>query len=435
MKKLVIIFFFSLLSLAQGSKYAKIDSLMNYLFEKNKFMGQVSIREKGIQVFKKGYGYIDATKKSKSDGNSKYRIGSVTKTFTSVMVMQLVDEGKIKLSDKLTKFFPKIQNSDKIIVEHLLHQRTGILDFVNTDTIFHSKLTNRVEHDEILERMTTYKSDFEPDSQHKYSNSNHFLLGKIIEKITKKTFAENLKSRIVDKINLKNTYYTTKPTATEYAEVLSYMFNGSSWEVLPVSDLNLPFSSGGITSTAQDLTIFIENLFKGNLVSKSSLEKMKTMKNGYGMALVNFPFGERKFYGHNGKIDGFYSSVGYYPEDDMAISLITNGENFKYNEVMIGILSIYYSMPYRFPDFVQLDKKELEQYLGVYASSQIPLKITISEKNGQLIGQGTDQPSFQLDYASKDTFIFSAAKVEIFFKENGMELRQAGQKIEFTKEK
>ena len=351
------------------------------------------------------------------------------------MMMQLVEEKKILLSTKLNRFFPKIDQSDKITIEHLLYQRTGIKDYANADSTLTDVLGKPNTKELVLKKIENYTSIFEPDTKHEYSNSNYFILGLIIEKITKKSYAENLKTRISDKLQLKNTYYTNEKTDISKRESFSYMFNGENWEKIDEWNNDIAFSSGGIISTPEDLTKFIRSLFKGNLVSPASLELMKKLKDTYGMALIRFPFGERKFYGHNGKIEGFGSSMGYYEKDDLTISLIVNGENYSQNDIMIGILSIYYKLPYPFPNFKKLDTELIQKYSGNFGSKEIPLKINVFEKEGNLLAQATGQPSFPLTFSREDVFVFAPAGIEIeFTSATTFILKQGGQKFNFTKE-
>lgn len=435
-KSLSILFLFlSLSTFAQEIRFARIDSLLNYLYENDKFMGSLCIRQGDEVVFKQAYGFSEATKGLRANGATKYKIGSISKTFTATMIMQLVEEKKIALTTKLNRFFPKIDQSDKITIEHLLYQRTGIKDYANADATLTDVLGKPNTKELILNKIENYSSMFEPDSQHEYSNSNYFILGLIIEKSTKKSFAENLKIRISDKLELKNTYYTNEKTDVTKRESYSYTFNGEYWEQIDEWNNDIAFSSGGIISTPEDLTKFIRALFKGNLVTPASLELMKTLKDTYGMALIRFPFGERKFYGHNGKIEGFGSTMGYYEKDDLTISLIVNGENYSQNDIMIGILSIYYKLPYPFPNFKKLDAELIQKYSGTFASKDIPLKINVFEKEGNLLAQATGQPSFPLTFSRDDVFVFAAAGIEMeFTSSTSFILKQGGQKFYFTKE-
>ena len=434
-KQLSILFLFlSLTTFAQEASLARIDSLLSYLNEHDKFMGSVCIMQGDEVVFKQAYGYSEAIKGIRANAGTKYKIGSVTKTFTATMIMQLIEEKKILLTTKLSRFFPKIENADKITIEHLLYQRTGIKDYYSADTTLADVLGKPNMRALIMKKIENYASTFEPDSKHELSHSNYFILGEIIEKVTKKTYAENLKNRITGKLYLKNTYYTSEKADITKRESYSYTFNGEYWDKIDERSNDVFFSSGGIISTPEDLTKFIRELFKGTLVSPASVEIMKTLKDTYGMALIRFPFGERKFFGHNGKIEGFEAIMGYYKQDDMTISLISNGVNFSQNDIMLGILSIYYKSPFRFPVFETLNPEKIKDYVGNYVSKDIALKVAIFEKNGALFAQATGQPEFPLTYASEDLFYFQAGGIEIDFTKESFVLKQGRNKFNFTKE-
>ncbi|WP_291110732.1 serine hydrolase domain-containing protein [Flavobacterium sp. UBA6195] len=455
MKKLLLfVFAFSSFAFAQD-KFTRIDSLLNYLHENNKFMGSLTIREGENVVFSKAYGFADAEKNIKADRLTRYKIGSISKTFTAVMVMQLIEEKKLTLQTKLNRFYPKIKNAEKISIYDLLHHRTGIVDLVNQDTTFHKVIDKKHSKEDILKVITSYEPLFESGSKYQYSNSNFFILGCIIEKLTKKSYAENLQNRIVKKAELgtyesktemtakgavtnkvfvPTTYYKEEATNTTNRESYSYYFDGTNWVKSLENHNSIAFASGGITSTTSDLTKFIYALFNGKLVSPTSLDQMKEIKEGYGKALIQFPFGERRFYGHGGRIENFSSMLGYYPTEKLSFSLISNGDNFVQNDIIIGILSIYYKMPFPFPKFMKMDKAELAKFTGTYATKDLPLKITVSEKNGELSAQATGQGAFPLTFKEETTFVFAAAGIEMVFGDNAFVLIQGGMKFNFTKE-
>lgn len=434
MKKTVILFIlFTTIGFAQ-ERFQRLDSLLTYLNDNNKFMGSVSLREGNEVVFSKAYGFADIDANVKANNTTKYKIGSITKTFTATIIMQLIEEKKLRFESKLTKFYPKVQNADKISIYDLLHHRTGILDYINQDSLSVEDFASPNLKDVIYNKINNYESIFEPGSQFLYSNSNYYLLGGIIEKLTNLSYEKNVENRIIQKLGLKNTYYPSDKIDSYKNESYSYIYNGTNWEKIPEWGKDVAFAAGEIVSTPDDLTFFMHSLLNGKLVKNNSLTQMKELKDGYGKALMQFPFGERKFYGHTGGIEGFRSVVGYYPNDDLSVSLIVNGDNFNRNDIMIGILSIYYKIPFPFPNFDKIDDTVLQKYVGTYASKDIPLKINISVKNGELIAQATGQSSFPLTPKSDTEFIFQTAGIEIDFEENQLVLKQGGQKFKFIKE-
>lgn len=435
MKKILFLFVFTCATITFGQdRFQKIDSLLTYLNQNNKFMGSLCIREGENVLFNKAYGFADYENKTAANRETKYKIGSITKTFTAVIIMQLIEEKKLTLQTKLNRFYPKIPNAEKISINDLLHHRTGIVDYLNGDTLTGKNIYRFHSKEEMVEKITAYPSLFEPGTKHEYSNSNYSLLGYIIETITKKTYAENIEHRIVKKANLTNTYFPVGKINSKTGESYSYSYNGTEWEKIEEWENSIAYSAGALISTPADLTRFMLALFEGKLVRKKSLEEMKVLKEGYGKALVQFPFGERRFYGHTGGIENFRAVVGYYPSEKLGISLIVNGDNFNRNDIMIGILSIYYKMPFPFPVFMKIDASELAKYVGTYASNEIPLKITVFEKNGALLAQATGQSAFPLSFKSANTFVFASAGIEMIFGDNTFVLKQSGMSFNFRKE-
>ncbi|WP_306353397.1 serine hydrolase domain-containing protein [Flavobacterium sp. '19STA2R22 D10 B1'] len=429
MKRLIsslFVFFFAANCLAQNNThFTKIDSLLTYLNSHDKFMGSLAIMDKGQIVFDKAYGFADVDKKIKANVDTKYKIGSITKMFTAVVIFQLIDEGKLRLDTKLAKFYSKVPNADKITIGNLLNHRSGIYNFTNDKEFNADKKPQSKEA--IVEKISSYTSVFEPNSKGDYSNSNYMLLGYIIEDITKKSYDDNIKDRIISKIGLQNTqYYSTINSSRN--EAYSYTFKNNKWNKFEEWDNSFVFASGGIQSTGSDLNIFINALFNGKLMTPKSFEEMKKLEDNYGKGILTFPFGERRFYGHNGGTEAFISSLGYYPSDKISFALLTNGNNYNNNDIVLGILSTLYKMPYRFPNLttVKVKPEILAKYVGTYSSENFPLKILIKQKEGGLIAQASGQGEFPLTATSENIFIFDQAGVEMTFTTNTMILSQGG---------
>jgi CubicO group peptidase (beta-lactamase class C family) len=420
---------------AQIPDRAKLDSYMQALADNNKFMGTVSVSKDGKTVYTKSVGYLDAEKKTPVNENTKFRIGSISKTFTAALVFKAIDEKKLVLDTKLDKFYPAVPNAAKITIGHLLGHRSGIHNFTD-DFSYQTWYTSPKSEVEMLEIITKGGSDFEPGSKADYSNSNYVLLSYILERTYKQPFKELVNQKIIKPLGLKNTYYGGAIN-TANNEANSYVFEGA-WSKDKETDMSVPMGAGAMVSTTADLSRFLEALFAGKVVTAASLEQMKTMTDGYGMGLFQFPFNDKKAYGHTGGIDGFTSMAAYFPEDKVTFAFTSNGANYDSNNIGIAALSWIFNQPFEVPDFTSHTYKteELDQYLGVYSSAQMPLKITITKNNTTLIAQATGQSSFPLDAASLNNFTFERAGIEMEFKPEAkqMVLKQGGAVYTFTKQ-
>jgi D-alanyl-D-alanine carboxypeptidase len=433
---------------AQSFDTAKLDKYLAALDENEKAMFSLAVVEDGKPVYENSIGYADLATKKEANKHTQYRIGSITKVFTSVMIFQLIEEGKLSLDTTLAGFYPNIRNADKITISMLLSHRSGIHNFTNKPE-FSQYMTSPKSKGEMIEIIEALESDFKPGSQTRYSNSGYLLLGFIIEDITKATYAHQLKQRITMPLNLTRTIYGGA-IDVKRNQANSYKPISSGWAPASLSDMSIPHGAVAIVSTPTEVATFLSALFSDKLVSAESLSKMKEINQGLGRGLFQFPFYDKKAYGHNGTIDGFNSVVAYFADDNVAFGLTANGLNYSLNDINIAVLSIYYGLDYKIPDFsaspVELTKEDLAKYEGVFASKELPLKITLKVKSGSLTAQATGQKAFNLTPYSELEFRFSLAGIVLMFESGGnegdssdidyttFELQQGGGKYVFTRE-
>ena len=421
----------------QNINKPKLDSLFNILADKNKAMGSLTISKNGTVLYRRAIGYSSITNDEKKPSTTltKYRIGSITKMFTTTMIFQLIEEGKIKLTTTLDTYFPNIPNAKTITISNLLNHRSGLHNFTN-DPEYQRWMTQPKTQDEMLVLISKNKVDFQPNEKAAYSNTNFVVLGYIIEKIDRLAYSKSLENRITSKIGLSNTYMGGKINLIKN-ECYSFQYV-SNWIQAPETDMSIPGGAGSIVSNPTDLTRFIEALFSLKLVSQNSLNQMKTITDGFGMGMIQFPFYTKKAFGHNGGIDGFVSNLSYFAEDSLAIAYCTNGQAYPMNDILVGVLSTCFNKDYTVPTFktILIKTEDLDKYMGVYSSTQIPIKITITKDNATLIAQAPGQSSFRLDAAENDKFKFDAAGIMMEFNpiKNQMTLKQGGGIFLFTKE-
>ena len=418
---------------AQTINKAKLDSFFTSLSVNNKAMGSIAISRNGKMLYRNAIGYslYSDDKKIPATENSKYRIGSVSKIFTAAIIFQLIEEGKISLTTRLENYFPQYPNGSMITINNLLNHTSGIRNITSVE----SKGTPRTE-EEMLTIMAEKTPKHKPGKKLSYSNSNFLLLGYIIEKICRKPYADVLQERIVSRIGLSNTYYG-HANDMEKNECLSYRFN-NGWKQQPQTDLSIPGASGGLISTPTDMVFFIEALFSKKIVSETSLNQMKTITAGEGMGLREFEFDKKKVLGYIGRIDEYESVLAYFPGDSLAIALCSNGRVYPMQGIVTGSLNIYFDKIYSIPDFKLSTIKpgHLKKYTGVYASSEIPVRIKISRHKQKLIAQPSGYSSYPLEAIGFDKFKNDEASVAIEFDpvKNAMKLRRGDMSYIFIKQ-
>lgn len=430
---LVCCMMFFITPYAQTFDKAKLDLLFDRLLEKNKGMGSITLAKDGKIVYARsfGYGQITPTGKKPLTENSKYRIASITKTYTAVMIFQLIEEGKLKLTDLLTQFFPQIPNADRITIAQLLNHRSGIPD-LKVDSGWRAQART---HDEILAAIAKEAPLFEPDSKHLYSNTGYVVLGYILEKVDGKPYAEALQKRIATPIGLKNTYLGTGNTNADHNESLSYAYLGS-WKEMPEINMSVNAGAGAIISTPADMCKFIQALFEGKLITKNSLDLMKTMRDGEGMGMEPFSFAGRTLYGHTGGSNVSGSWLAYEPEEKLAMAYTTNAKIYPVKDIIAGVFNIYWNKPYEVPTFeaMVVSQELLDQYVGVYGIAGKPVKMTVV-KTGTTISIENGGSTIPLEATAPNMFnLAPGVTVEFNTAKKQMTIRRPQGEGVFTKE-
>ncbi len=426
-----------LLQAQENHRTETLDSLFDIVNSEEKGMGSISIFSNGKEFYQRSIGYSDVEKNLEANATTKYRIGSITKTFTAVVIMQLVEEDKLKMDSYLSDFFPDVPNSEKITLEHLLRHESGIFN-VTDDKDFTTWMKKLQTRDAMLKRIIKNGTLFEPGDETRYSNSNYLLLSYIAEIVEKKDYAAIVEQRIIDKLHLKNTFYGGKINAKDN-QARSYVKTEGNWKVTPETDMSVPMGAGGLVSTPDDLNIFYYNLFERDLVSKASLKAMTATNDGTGLGLMKLTFNGFEVYGHGGGIDGFSSIAVHFPEEKITASYIANASDYPLNSIFLEAMKISLGLPYQIPDFAPpkaLDPEVLDQYVGNYGSPEFPIDVEIFHKEGILYVQGTGQPPVPLDVAGENIFKADQLMLKLNFNptEDMMMLEQGGKTSELKRQ-
>ena len=416
---------------------ATLDQLFDRLLEKNKGMGSLVLAKDGVVLYSRSFGYRQITENDKKllTADTEYRIGSITKMYTAVMIFQLVEEGKLRLTDTLDKFFPQIPNASRITIAQLLSHRSGIPDLQVDEGWYLQPRTQ----DEILTTIAKGQPQFEPDTKTAYSNTGYNLLGYIVEKVDGKSYSDALKERITSKIGLKDTYVGTGQSDPEKNEAIAYKYIGG-WVEGSEPDLSIPGGGGSILSTPTDMTIFIKALFDLKLVSQESLNQMMVQRDGEGMGIHAFTFADRTVYGETGGSGSSGAWLNYFPEEKLAIAYTTNMKMYPVDEIISDVFDIYWNRPFQLPTFdaFVVSPDVLEQYVGIYSIAGTPAKMIVIRDEATLyIKAGDEQSSgVPLEATAENKFTIGPGTTFEFDIEKGLLIITQGnaEKV-FTKEK
>jgi CubicO group peptidase (beta-lactamase class C family) len=388
---------------------ARLDSLLSTLATHDRVMGSVAIRQGDRLLYTRTVGFRDSTASGwvPSDSATRYRVGSVTKPFTAVMVYQLVDEGKLTLGTPLSRFFPRIPAADSITIGNLLGHTSGIGDFIaGMDPL------RALSRDSILARIAAAPRQFTPGTRRRYSNSNYMLLGYIIESLTGTSYAEQLERRVARRAGLRRTGMggVIQPGRNE---ARAYFYDEGHWALQPDHAIENAGGSGGAVSTAADLTRFLHVLFSGRLISPAGLHEMRngfddgTRKSGKGMSPFSIPGSGKTGYSHDGSIGAFSALFGYVPEDSLSVALTINGHNYPPNRLFFHIWDILVGGHAPLPAFdpVALPDSLAAQLEGVYTAAAYGITIAVRRGGAGLQAQTEGQEPFALQYVGARRFI------------------------------
>lgn len=430
------LYFLTFASFCQQFNRQKMDSLFNIIETKDQGMGSVAILKNGELIYDKAYGYSDFESKEKANSETVYRIGSISKTFTATLVMLAAEEGLLDLSDKLSEYYPEFPNSKNISLEHLLRHQSGLYNFTNSPD-YTSYMNKPLSKDEVLEKLMVGGFNFAPGEKLEYSNTGYVLLSYILQDVYEMPYEQILREKITAPLNLDKIRFG-HDINPEAGEAYSYQKMGQ-WNKLPETYTGIPMGAGAIIANATQLSQFFDGLFSSEIVSNSSLEKMKKMDKTAGIGLFPIPFNNKIALGHNGGIDGFQSVSLYFPEENLSFTILNNAVVTPINNILIGMLSIYFDTPYELPSFEQAEvsTEELEALTGIYSSESFPLKITVTVEGNQLIAQATGQSAFPLTAETKEVFKFDPAGLTMTFnkEKETLQLDQMNRTFLLKKEK
>lgn len=271
------------------------------LHQKNGFNGNILVAKKGKIIFQKAIGWADYLHRDSLNINSEFELASVTKTFTGVAIMQLIEKGAIYIDDNVKKFFPNFPY-DGITIRMLLSHRSGMMNYVYfTDGIWKEK-KKPMSNVDVMNLIAEYKPApyAKPNTRFHYNNSNFMVLAAIIEKVTQKPYAVYMMENVFNPAGMKNTHvYST----TQYEKIpVDVVGHDRIWRYSVVQNfLDGPVGDKGIYSTLHDLVLYDNALKTGRLLSQQSLDSAYKGRNTPVNGHFNYGYGWRMFDGANNR--------------------------------------------------------------------------------------------------------------------------------------
>lgn len=427
---LISIFLSSMAVRAQDHQYKHLakdlDKLVSQRLETVAPGCVVLVARKGTVIYEKAFGKANLELNMPMQQDMVFRLGSVTKQYTAISILQLVEQGKISLQDSVQKFIKEFPSKGHTItIENLLTHTSGIIDYEALD--FHIPNAIRIDFPakEIIDSVGQLPLDFIPGTKFHYSNSNYFFLAYIIEQVSGKSYKDYLAENIFKPAGLTNTHYDS-PTEIIPGRVSGYARYNSKYFNADYISMSQVFGAGALVSNVEDLFKWHQSLYTEKLVKKETLEKAFArykLSDGsfsdYGYGWFIKDRGGDQSIEHAGGIDGFQSDEIYFPQQDVFVATLYNSLNeggddpsFMALDNEIATLAIGKKLMQE----IKVDTAVLSQYTGVYEFDTAHHGIVTLE-NGQLYLEAPagGLPKSPLFARSQSVFFLKIINAEIEF--------------------
>jgi len=338
------------------TKRKKIDDIISLYADYERFNGSVLVAHEGEVIYKKGFGFATMEWDIPNQIDTKFQIASMTKSFTALLVLQLVAEGKLELNTPITTYLPDYPktNGDQITIHHLLTHSSGLANDPSDDKTYNQPR-------DMVNQFASAPLKFKPGERFEYSNSGYTLLGYIIATVTQKSYEDVLKEKIFTPLNMKNSgFYRHRPVIKNMAS--GHYKNFGEYYNSDDTDETSSYAAGAIYSTIEDLFLWDQALKTEILLPEKYMnlmfEKHIVVPSydghyGYGWEFINKPIGNTEntvgTIGHSGSIGGFRSLYTKIPDSKTAIIFLNNTNHASLTSMTTAITGILHDESYDFP--------------------------------------------------------------------------------------
>jgi CubicO group peptidase (beta-lactamase class C family) len=405
MQKILLLLLLPFSLAAQKNYSQELDKYVQAHTSVKGFSGTVLVMKQNKVLLKKAYGLADREWNIPNTTDTKFRIGSITKQFTAACILQLIEQGKLNLDDKLSKFIPDFPKGDSVTLHMLLNHTSGIASYTSQPD-FQKVNTLSWTRDSIIAYFKNRPYDFSPGTKFLYNNSGYFLLGYIIEKVSGQSYEDYLQQHILSRLGMMNSGVDKVDTILPM-RARGYAKSKNKYVNADYISLDWPFSAGRLFSTVDDMYKWDRALYGTSIISAASKQKMFTpgkSNYGYGIGIDSLQGHLRTW--HNGGIPGFVSNISRYINDDVCIIVLSN-DSYNADMVADGLASIVFDLPVEFPYVhkeVKIDPSMLDRYVGKYNAF---LTLEVIKKDGKLYRHRDGTPDIELKPESETKFFYA----------------------------
>ncbi len=324
----------------------RIDRIMQALSATGEFNGSVLVARRGQIIYQRGFGLANIEWNIPNDVDTRFEIGSMTKQFTAMLILQMVSQGKISLHGHVSVYLPYYRKDTgaRVTISELLSHTSGIPNFTDIPGFFDgpaSRTTYGVR--EFVEKYCSGNLRFDPGTRFEYSNSGYFLLGAILQQVSGQAYEKLLQQRIFMPLEMKNSGYTHSQVVLPH-RASGYERSQSGLKNARYYDMSIPFAAGALYSTVGDLYLWDRALYGERLLPaplRDLLFKPNLENYGYGWVMLvpkpGAPYAGESIPMHGGAIFGFTSVIQRIPKHEELIILLDNNESPKLLEIALQL--------------------------------------------------------------------------------------------------
>ncbi len=396
---------------------ARMQQIIQASVDNKTFMGTVLVVKDGKTLINQGYGSADLEWNIPNTPSAKFRLGSLTKQFTAASILLLEERGKLKVEDPISKYMPDAPAAwSNITIYNVLTHTSGIPSFTGFPDYATTEWKDTTPT-ELVARFRDKPLDFEPGAKFSYSNSGYVLLGYLIEKISGQTYADFVQQNIFTPLNMTDTGIDSN-AAIIPQRAQGYTPSKQGIHHSGYISMTIPLSAGAIYSTTGDLLKWEQALYGGKLLTPASLTKMTTpFKSDYAFGLSVRTVDGHKLITHNGGIEGFNTSLNYYPDDKLVVIVLGNLNGGAPDQIANNLGKVALGQTVTLPSErkeVSVSPTILADYAGTYQMSPT-LNNVISVKDGHLTTKLGNQPAIDLFAESETKFFLKLVDAQIEF--------------------
>lgn len=394
------------------------------------------IAKDGKVIYRKAFGKANLELNVAMKPENVFELGSITKQFTAVAILMLMQQGKLSLEDDLTKYLPDYpMHGKKISIHQLLNHTSGIKSYTNMPEFIKMARTD-MSPTELINVFKNEPMDFEPGAQWRYNNSGYILLGYIIEKASGQTYADFIEQHIFKKLGMKHSYYGSQSNIIPN-RASGYQPKEKGFANADYLSLTLPYAAGSLMSTIDDMLLWSQAIHNNTLITKENKQKAFTNYTDnkgkpvyYGYGWQTDEINGTPTIEHGGGIFG-YSTMGVYePAQNVYVIVLTNTSGSSPGDVAIKMAALAIGKPYAEKATVKLTPAQLQKWVGTYEFDDAVLRFVTLE-NGQLYSQREGSSKLKLIPTSASAFTFEGATTQYEFgEENGKKMVLMKQRIQ-----